>query len=68
MKQVSQGTLYLSREQKFLGHKNETDIICQRTTLPVFVDTDPENKKGRVNTHPFHLTKPIKLIKPKPMN
>jgi hypothetical protein len=25
-------------------------------------------KKGQVNTRPFHLTKPIKLIKPKPMN
>jgi hypothetical protein len=27
-----------------------------------------ENKKGQVSTYPFHLTKPIKLIKPKLMN
>ena len=25
-------------------------------------------KKGRVSTHPFQLTKPIKLIKPKLMS
>jgi hypothetical protein len=41
----------------------EKGFLC-----PTGDDKPAKMKKGRVNTHPFHLTKPIKLIKPKPMN